>query len=138
MSQENLGLIRHGTELWLSGDFEAWLETIDPEIGWDISAHPLPDVPNRGRGRDALVSDMLLPYMAGWNGYSAEIREASEAGDQVIVVLRESATMRDTGVLLERDLVHVWTVREGRATFLRVFRTKAEALQATGLREGPR
>ena len=62
MSQENVDLIRLGTELWLSGDFEGWLETIDPEIGWDISTHPLSDVPNRGRGREAFITDTLGTY----------------------------------------------------------------------------
>jgi hypothetical protein len=41
----------------------------------------------------------------------------------------------DTGVLLERDLVQLWEVRNGKAVFLRVFRTKNEALQAAGLSE---
>jgi ketosteroid isomerase-like protein len=133
MSQENVDLIRRNTELWLSGEFQDWLETIDPDIGWDISTHPLPDVPNRGRGRDALVNDLLLTYMSGWNDYSAEIEEVCEAGEQVIVVVHETATMRDTGVPLERDLVQLWTVRGGKGAFLRVFRTKAEAVEAAGL-----
>jgi len=38
--------------------------------------------------------------------------------------------MRDTGVPLERDLVQLWTVRGGKAVFLRVFQTKADALEA--------
>jgi ketosteroid isomerase-like protein len=135
MSQENVDLIRRGAELWLSGDFEGWLETIDPEIEWDISTHPLPDVPNRGRGREAFVTDMLGTYVSGWNNYSAEIKEVSEASEKVILVLRETATMQDTGVPLERDLVQLWTVREGRGVFLQVFRTKAEALEAVRLRE---
>jgi ketosteroid isomerase-like protein len=135
MSQENVDLVRRSTELWLNADFEGWLETIDPEIRWDISSHPLPDVPNTGSGREALVNDMLLTYMSGWNEYAAEIVEVSEAGEQVILVLRETATMRDTGVSLERDLVQLWTVREGRGVFLRVFRSKAEALEAAGVRE---
>jgi ketosteroid isomerase-like protein len=135
MSQENVDLVRRSTELWLNADFEGWLETIDPEIRWDISSHPLPDVPNTGSGREALVNDMLLTYMSGWNEYAAEIVEVSEAGEQVVLVLRETATMRDTGVSLERDLVQLWTVREGRGVFLRVFRSKAEALEAAGVRE---
>jgi ketosteroid isomerase-like protein len=135
MSQENVEVVRRSTEEWLRGNLEGWLETIDPEIGWDISTHPLPDVPNRGRGREALMTDMLATYLSGWNDYSANIKEVSEAGEQVILVLRETATMRDTGVPLERDLVQLWTVRDGRGTFLRVFRTKEEALQAAGLSE---
>ncbi len=43
--------------------------------------------------------------------------------------------MRDAGVPLERDLVHLWTVLDGKAVFLRVFRTKDEALEAAGLSE---
>jgi ketosteroid isomerase-like protein len=133
MSQENVELIRQGAELFLRGDFEGWLDTIDPGIEWDISFHPLPDVPNRGRGREAFLKDMLGPYTSGWNDYSTEIKEVSEAGEQVILVLHETATMRDTGVPLERDLVQLWTVRDDKAVFLRVFRTKAEALEAAGL-----
>jgi uncharacterized protein len=135
MSEENVEVVRRGMELWLGGDFEGWRATIDPDVGWDISMHPLPDVPNLGRGRDALVTDMLAVYMSGWTEYSAEPKEMVDAGDHVVLVLHETAKMRDSGVPLDRDLVHVWTVRDGRATFLRVFRTKAEALEAVGLSE---
>jgi len=135
MSEENVEVVRRGMELFLGGDFDGWRNTIDPDIGWDISTHPLPDVPNLGRGRDALVTDMLAVYMSGWIDYTAEIRETVDAGDHVVLVLHETAQMRDSGVPLDRDLVHVWTVRDGRATFLRVFRTRAEALAAVGLPE---
>jgi ketosteroid isomerase-like protein len=135
MSEEDVELVRRGFELWTRGDLEAWLETIDPAIGWDISAHPLPDVPNQGRGREALATDMLATYLSGWNDYSAELKEISEAGEHVILVVHERATMRDTGVPLERDLVQLWTVRGGKAVFLRVFQTKGEALEAAGLSE---
>jgi ketosteroid isomerase-like protein len=130
MSEENVDVVRRGMDLWLAGDFEGWRTMIDPDIGWDISAHPLPDVPNHGRGRDALVTDMLAVYMSGWTDYSAELKETIDAGDQVVLVLHETAQMGDSGVPLDRDLVHVWTVCDRRATFLRVFKTKAEALEA--------
>ena len=66
---------------------------------------------------------------------SAELKELIDAGDQVVAVVHETAKMRDSGVALDRDLVQLWTVRDGRGTFLRVFRTKAEALEAAGLAE---
>ena len=135
MSQVNVDAVRQGFERWLSGDVEGWIETLDPDIGWDISAHPLPDVSNHGSGRDALVGDMLGTYLSGWNDYSVELKEVIEAGEQVVLVLHETATMRQTGVALDRELVHLWTVRDGRASFLRVFKTKADALEAAGLQE---
>ena len=135
MSEENLETMRRSFELWMRGDLEAWLATIDPEIGWDISAHPLPDVPNLGRGRDAFVTDMLGTYVSGWNDYSAELKEVISAGDQVVAVIHETASVGASGVALDRDLVQLWTVRDGRGVFLKVFATKAEALEAAGLRE---
>jgi ketosteroid isomerase-like protein len=135
MSRENVENVRRSFDLWKRGDLEGWLETIDPAIGWDISTHPLPDVRNRGRGREAFATEMLGTYMSGWNGYSADLKEVSEAGEHVILVVHETATMRDTGVPLERDLVQLWTVRGGKAVFLRVFQTKAEALEAARLED---
>jgi ketosteroid isomerase-like protein len=112
---------------------KGWLETIDPAIGWDISTHPLPDVPNRGRGREALTTDMFATYLSGWNDYSAELKGVSEPGGHVILVVHETATVRGTGVPLQRDLVQLWTVRGEKAVFLRVFQTKGDALEAAGL-----
>jgi ketosteroid isomerase-like protein len=42
MSLETLELARRSFELWSRGDLDAWIETIDPAIGWDISTYPLP------------------------------------------------------------------------------------------------
>ncbi len=125
--------MRRSFEHWIGGDVDAWLATIDPDIGWDISAHPLPDVPNHGQGRDALMTDMLATYMSGWNEYSAEMKELVDVGDQVVAVIHEMAQMGKSGVVLDRDLAQLWTLRDGRAIFLRVFPTKAEALEAAGL-----
>ena len=130
MPAEDVEIVRRSFELWLGGDHEGWLETLDPEIEWDISGHPLPDVPNRGRGREAFVTDMMGTYMSGWNDYSAEVKEASDTGGHVLVVIHETASMRETGVPLDRELVQLWTVRDGRGSFLRVFRTKADAIEA--------
>jgi len=133
MSQKNVELVRRSLELWLRGEMEDWIETIDPEVGWDISTHPLPDVPNRGRGREAFVTDMLATYLSGWTDYSVDLGEILDAGDNVVAVLHETATMGQTGVTLDRDLIHCWTVGGGRLTFLRVFQTKAAALEAAGM-----
>ena len=135
MSQENVEVMRRSFDLWRSGDIDAWLETIDPSISWDISTHPLPDVPNHGRRRDAYRDGHARGYTSGWNDYSANLTELIDAGDDVVAVLHETATMRETGVPLDRDLVQLWTVRDGRATFLRVFQTEAEAVEAAGLQE---
>ena len=72
--------------------------------------------------------------MSGWNDYSSTIKEIFEVDDEVILVVHETAIMRDSGVPLERDLVQRWTVRDGKGVFFRVFPTKQDA-EAAGLRE---
>jgi hypothetical protein len=100
MSEENVEIMRRSFVVEPRRS-RTLARDLDPGIGWDISSHPLPDVPNRGRGREALTADMFATYLSGWNDYFAELKEVCDAGEHVIVVLHETATMRDTGVPLE-------------------------------------
>jgi ketosteroid isomerase-like protein len=134
MSRENVEVMAASWDLWLRRDFDRWLETIDPEIEWDISAYPLPDWPDRGKGREQWVRN-LSGYMAAWIDHTQEVRELIDAGDDVVVVVHETARMRDSGATLDRMVNFVFTLRDGRAVRFRVFLTKEEALEAVGLRE---
>ena len=134
MSQENVELVRRSFELWQAGRVDAWIETIDAGVEWDISAHPLPDFPNSGIGRDALVGHMAA-YLSGWNDYEVSNKETIDGGDDVIMIMHERARMRGSEMVLDRDLPTVWTVRDGRAVRYRVFKTRADALEAAGLSE---
>jgi ketosteroid isomerase-like protein len=134
MSQENVEMVRDTFRRFQAGD-QGWIEAVDRDIEWDISAHPLPDVPNRGRGRENLLTEVLATYFGGWLDYRPEIRETIDAGDDVLVVLHETARLRDSDTALDRDLVQVWTVRNGLSVLFRVFPTKAAALDALELSE---
>jgi len=128
MSRENVELVRRGFEHWRAGRTGEWVATIDPDIAWDISAHPLPDFPDRGSGRDAFVRHMT-DYFAGWTDYEATVQESIDVGDEVVLILHERARMRASDSILDRDLPVVWTVRNGRNVRFRVFKTRAEALE---------
>jgi ketosteroid isomerase-like protein len=132
MSQENVERIRDAFHRFQSGD-HGWIESLDPDVEWDISAHPLPDVANHGRGRESLLEEVFATYFSGWLDYNVEIRDLIDAGDDVVVVLHETARLRDSGTALDREIVQVWTVRDGLSIFFRVFPTKVAALEAMGL-----
>ena len=135
MSEENVELVRRGFDLWKGGDLEGWLETIDPRSGGTSPPTRFRMFRTGAKAAESFITDMLTTYMSGWNDSPPSSRGFPGAGEHVILVAHETATMRDTGVPLERGLVQLWTVRGGKAVFLRVFRTKAEALEAAGLRE---
>jgi ketosteroid isomerase-like protein len=99
-----------------------------------ISKHPLPDWPNTGRGREEWLKH-IATYERGWRHYQVEIRELIDAGDEVITTLHENVALRDSEATLDRDLHQLYTVRNGAVVRIRVFKSKAEALEAAGLRE---
>ena len=132
MSQENVEVLRRSFGYRDEGRFDDWIGSFDPDVEWDISAYPLPDFPDHGVGRDALLGH-LGDYFAGWNDYESSISAVFDAGENVVVILRERARMRASDVIIERDLPQVWTIRDGRLCHFRVFKTRSEALRAAGL-----
>jgi hypothetical protein len=61
---------------------------------------------------------------------SQEKRGAGAAGDRVIVTPRQHAVPRGG----QTAMVEVWTIREGLLAVRQSFATRAEALEAAGLR----
>jgi ketosteroid isomerase-like protein len=100
-------------------------------VEWDLGAYPLVDLPTRGTGRDNLFAT-FTSYLEGWRDYRPELREFIDAGDHVIVVLHETAKIAGSEVDIERDVIQVWTVRDGVVVKWRVFETLEDALAATG------
>jgi ketosteroid isomerase-like protein len=134
MSQENVELVMRSFGHFREGRIDAWFESLEPHIKWDISAHPLPDFPDIGSGRDAFAGYMGA-YLGGWNDYEFSVKEVIDCGADVVVILHERVRMRGSDTMIDRDLAQVLTVRNGRGVRFRVFKTRAEALEAAGLRE---
>jgi ketosteroid isomerase-like protein len=133
MSQENVEIAREAFAGFHAGDPD-WTEWVHPEIEWDFSAYPLADLPSRGRGRDELLS-VIATYMSGWLDLRQEIAETIDCGDDVVVIVHEAARMRDSETELERDVAHVWTVRDRKWVFWRILPDREAALRATRLQE---
>jgi ketosteroid isomerase-like protein len=137
MSQENVEVVRRASEQWQRGGATADaipVELYAEDVEWDQSAYPLADMPDRGAGRDDLL-DHAARFLSGWTNYQAEAREFIDAGEHVVVVVHEEGSIGDSGVFVERDLVTVWTLRDGLAVKYRTFEAREQALEAVGLRE---
>jgi uncharacterized protein len=132
MSQENVEVVRRAFEAHQRGDSDAvfalydrWIEIEDdPSVPW----------PARYRGFDG-VRDFFRDRMAICPGDYAEVEEWIDAGDEVIALMHFRAHGRRSGVPLDFRQAHVWTVKDGKLTRLRIYQSKAEALEAVGLRE---
>lgn len=134
MSKENTEVVRRGQEARSAGRIGEWIDTLDPDIEWDISGYPMPDFPVTGKGRAEFVAH-VTKYWSLWNDYSQTVQKTFDVGDDVLVVLHEYARMRNSDEAVERDVATIWTIRGGRRVRFRAFQDPAEAFRFAGLEE---
>jgi ketosteroid isomerase-like protein len=68
-----------------------------------------------------------------WDEWRFHLEQLIEVGDRVVVLVRLVAQGGLSGVRLERDTAHIWTVADGKITRCDVYLDRAEGLAAAGL-----
>ena len=131
MSQENVEIVRRSCEAFDAGDYEAALEAFAPDIQYDLSHFPDGGV---YRGREG-VREAFRIWLGTWDGYRQERDEFVDAGDEVVVAVREYGRGKGSGLALERRTFGVWTLRDGGVVRIRFYSAMADALEAVGLSE---
>ena len=131
MSQDNVYLVRRIYEAYASDDPEAALSLLHPDIEW-VEPPDSPDTATH-RGHDG-VRRSMEGWAGAWEGYGVDVDNMIEAGDGVLVRLRQHGHGRGSGVGLEERMFHVWTLRDGKAVRMRMYREEAEALGAARAR----
>jgi ketosteroid isomerase-like protein len=127
-------VVRRGHEARSAGRIGEWINTLDPDIEWDISGYPVPDFPVRGSGRDSFVRH-ITKYWSLWNDYVQTVENTVDVGDDVVVLLRERARLRNSDAPMEREVAMVWTIHNGVRVRFRAFECQADALKAVGIDE---
>jgi ketosteroid isomerase-like protein len=134
VSRENVEVVQRGQQARSAGRIAEWVATLDPDIEWDISGYPLPEFPERGSGRDAFVGH-ITKYWSLWNDYTQTVKRTVDVGDDVVVVLRECARLRNSDALMEREVATIWTIHDGVRVRFRAFESPDAALKALGVDE---
>jgi ketosteroid isomerase-like protein len=136
MPEENAEIIRRLYRAFNEGDAEAVCEgfTDDAEfrpafIGGGIVEGAV------YRGRDG-IAEFVEVQKETWRSLSADpvtIRDLG--GNRGLVEVRLEAVGRASGVAVNRTTWNVFELRDGKVAAGRVYPTKAEALEAAGLKE---
>jgi ketosteroid isomerase-like protein len=132
MSQENVAKARDFIAAYNRRDFEAAVESFDPEIEWVLPARQSSDscrgpeeVKRFWQGLDETFEELEL-----------KPREFVDAGEQVATRLRYFGRGKESGAEIEEDMYHqVATFRAGRIVRMEYFTEWPEALKAAGLGE---
>ena len=128
MSQDNVDKARAFIEAYNRRDFDAAVESFDPDIDWVLPAHQSSD---SGRGPDE-----VRRFWEGLDETFEELRldpqEFVDDGDQVATRLRYYGRGKGSGIVVEGELYHqVVTFRDGRMVRIEYFTDWDQALEAT-------
>ena len=125
MSQENVENFKRGTEAWNRGDFETWLDQLDPEVEW----FALMEVYRGHAGARQLwesFKDMQL---------TIRFDDIRDLGEKVLGLGDMKAKGKTTRLDLTSELSQLATFRDGKLVRSRDFGSHAEGLEAAGLPE---
>jgi len=125
MSEQNLELVRRIYEAWerneSAGEFLAEdVEYVNPEYAVEGGTR-------RGRASFRVVRETYEDFRIRID------RFIDAGGDDVIVLGHYTASGAGSGVSLEGEHGHIWTIRDGAAVRFRWFQSHREALDAAGL-----
>jgi ketosteroid isomerase-like protein len=128
MSQENVEILRRGYEAFNRRDIDAALEGMHSEVEW----------PNVLEGTTIRGHDAIRDY---WTKQfqltdpEVEPEEFIEAGERLVVVVHQVVRDQQGDPLVDHRVGHVYVFRDNKIARMDVYATKAEALEAAGLRE---
>jgi len=144
MSQENVELVRRvyaatpGLGDAEPADDPRFLDrTFRDFIDAHFAIHLPPEYPEGSRvlqGREGRMAFIAM-LREVWSEWRFVPEHFFDAGDRVLVFVHLVAVGHESGVPVELDSGHIWTIHDGRAKSMRVYRNRSEALEAVGLRE---
>jgi ketosteroid isomerase-like protein len=132
MSDAELEPIKSAYDAFSRGDLGGLEGFIDPTL--EIADRILPEGSPAERGTDALIANAAhvreVLDDAKWDP-----RQVIYHDDRVLIRVHVSSRGKHTSLPVEEDIGHVYTLRDGKAVKLDIYRTWSEALEAAGLRE---
>ena len=126
MAPSNIDLIRPIYEEWGQGHWRTRFEVYDPNMEWGWSSE-FPGL--AGVFRDARdPNPRLRTWLSGWEYWRAEAEEFLDLGDHVVVLATYHGRGKGSGVEIEQDGAHVFTLRDGKVVRLEIFASRDKAI----------
>jgi ketosteroid isomerase-like protein len=132
MASESVVNMRRAFEAWAEGDLQTVEKFVDPSF--EIEDRILPEGSPSERGVEALVANTARVREV-FGDATWEPREIVELGDRILVRVHFEGSGQSTRLQTATDVGQIFTLRNGRAVKLDVFRSWSEARAAAGLED---
>jgi len=133
MSQENVEIVRRGYERFAASE-QFVADIAGPEFVWDMSnfhGWPEQQTYEGPEGAQSFLDD----WTSAWDEWELQIDALHDAGDKVVVLVRQRGRSKAAGMPVEMSFAQVWTFRDGKQTRMDMYSDREEALEAAGLSE---
>jgi ketosteroid isomerase-like protein len=132
MSRDNVEIVRRLYGLFAERDLdEAFADYVAPDL--ELVVPPLyPDTPEVFNGRGGF-EEWLAMIDEVWTEWRFVPERYLDADPHVLVFARLIAEARISGVHLEREVAHLYTMEAGRARRIEAFLDRSDAVVAAGL-----
>jgi ketosteroid isomerase-like protein len=128
MSQENVALVRSGFSAFEEGDVSRMLDLMADDL---VTYRADPDGATY-HGKEGFL-EATADWTEGFSDWSVIPEEFIDAGDFVVVHVRQVVRGEASGISVEGAFWFVFEVRHARVTRLSFYVREAEALEAAGL-----
>jgi ketosteroid isomerase-like protein len=132
VGDEQLEVVRKAHGRWERGHFGR--ELFDPDV---VFVRVGPDggfagLAGEWRGVDAM-SAAVAEYLEAWDEMRMEADRFIDLGDRVLVLARQSGRGRHSGVVTEREVAYLCTVRNGKIVRFEAYWDRSDGVRAAGL-----
>jgi ketosteroid isomerase-like protein len=110
-------------------------EVLDDEVIWEVGALDIPDVAGTAWQGPAAVREFFRRWIGPFDEWGYDVGDVIDAGDSVVVQIRQRGRGKGSGVTVESRFWLVWTIRAGKVVHATAHPEKADALEAAGLRD---
>jgi uncharacterized protein len=112
----DLDIVRSVYEAWERGEPWAVLHVVEPDVAW-FDGIPLERATYRGIDG---VKRQVRGYLEPWDDFRVVLEEVREAGSRVLGLVRIAGRGKTSGLETDVPLGHLWRMRDGRATEVRL------------------
>jgi ketosteroid isomerase-like protein len=131
VGEDNIELLRTLYEHWERGDLAAAAEFFDSEVEFTRTGSEL--TAGEWRGFDEMRAT-FAEYMQAWEDLQSQAERFIDLGDDRVLVLeRQTARGKTSGVVVENELGWLFTLRDSKIVRLAGYWHRAEAMRAAGL-----
>ncbi len=113
----NLDVIKQGYAFFETGNVEGVLAQFDNAIEWH-ECQGMPFVKGDGIyvGHEAIVTNIFMNLPVYFDGFNIAVNEIFGAEDKVVMAGYYQGINKATGKPFKANAIHVWTVKNGKAT----------------------